>query len=567
MVMRRQSMWLAAAANAFLLACGGAQGLSRSGSVSAQSLTVSVSPATPSIVAGGSLSFTATVTGASDTAVDWSVREGADGGRITEGGVYTAPSTSGTYHVVATSVADPTAFSVSPVVVTATGGAPAVTVSPPAASVATGGTVAFTAAVANAAAQTVTWSVQPTGTGGTVTAGGLYTAPSTAGTYQVVATSTLDPSKSGSAAVTVTAAGVRSFGGSMKLGTNFWDLGWGIWNDVFASGVQLTNIASYPNPWNPAFLSEVKNYQVLRFMDWDETNTNTDVNWSQRVPRTGTAGVYRIAWEWMIDLCNRTNADMWINVPTYANDDYALQLATLINSSLNSNLRVFVEWSNEAWNFAAANAEECSIGQQIVPGDSQACAEGYVARAVQIFHQFETVFGANNPRLVKVIAGQAVNSYLTSVHLAALKNSVINPNNVSATAYAIAPYFGYTVDGSSSNAVSELDSGISSGANDPLDAAKSQAQAVAGSGLVLIAYEGGQSVTTNASDVQGNSGMYQMYTDYLNAMAPYFALFVHYVHNGPWSSTAGWGAEQHVGDPLTSSPKLHAILDFAAAHP
>ena len=46
------------------------------------------------------------MTGATNTAATWSVLEGASGGTITAGGVYTAPRTAGTYHVVATSAAD-----------------------------------------------------------------------------------------------------------------------------------------------------------------------------------------------------------------------------------------------------------------------------------------------------------------------------------------------------------------------------------------------------------------------------------------------------------------------------
>jgi hypothetical protein len=51
--------------------------------------------------------FTATVTNTSNTAVAWSVEESA-GGSITDGGVYTAPGLTGTYHVIATSQADMT---------------------------------------------------------------------------------------------------------------------------------------------------------------------------------------------------------------------------------------------------------------------------------------------------------------------------------------------------------------------------------------------------------------------------------------------------------------------------
>ena len=74
------------------------------------SVSVAIVPSTATVPEGGSLSFLATVKGVADTTVTWSVQEGATGGSITSSGVYTAPNTLGTYDVVATSVADPTAI-------------------------------------------------------------------------------------------------------------------------------------------------------------------------------------------------------------------------------------------------------------------------------------------------------------------------------------------------------------------------------------------------------------------------------------------------------------------------
>jgi hypothetical protein len=71
-------------------------------------VSISISPASVTLAPGGTQAFTATVTGASNTAVTWSIQEGAAGGTITSGGSYTAPAAAGTYHVVATSQADPT---------------------------------------------------------------------------------------------------------------------------------------------------------------------------------------------------------------------------------------------------------------------------------------------------------------------------------------------------------------------------------------------------------------------------------------------------------------------------
>ncbi|MBI3657213.1 MAG: beta-propeller fold lactonase family protein [Acidobacteria bacterium] len=55
-----------------------------------------------------------------NVAVTWSVQEGLDGGTIDANGLYTAPSTIGLYHVIATSAADPTQRASASVAVVAT---------------------------------------------------------------------------------------------------------------------------------------------------------------------------------------------------------------------------------------------------------------------------------------------------------------------------------------------------------------------------------------------------------------------------------------------------------------
>ncbi|MBZ4415045.1 glycosyl hydrolase family 18 protein [Myxococcus sp. RHSTA-1-4] len=80
-----------------------------------------------------------------------------------------------------------------------------ITVSPTSASLAPGATRTFTASVTGSTHTAVTWSVQQGPAGGTITSGGVYTAPQTAGTYQVIATSQADTTKKATATVTVTA--------------------------------------------------------------------------------------------------------------------------------------------------------------------------------------------------------------------------------------------------------------------------------------------------------------------------------------------------------------------------
>lgn len=116
--------------------------------------TVTVSPPAPVVVvtvaptaaadACRTLTLTAAVSGTTNQAVTWSVLE-TDGGTITPAGVYTAPSTAGIYHAVATSQADPTRSA--SVAITVTERILSVQVSPPNVTVPTSGTTQLTATV------------------------------------------------------------------------------------------------------------------------------------------------------------------------------------------------------------------------------------------------------------------------------------------------------------------------------------------------------------------------------------------------------------------------------------
>ncbi|MGC4098860.1 MAG: hypothetical protein QM706_17250 [Nitrospira sp.] len=76
-----------------------------------QVVTVTISPPSISLLANGSVQVTAVVTGTTQMAVAFAIAEGARGGALAQTGantaMYTAPALAGTYHIVATSVADP----------------------------------------------------------------------------------------------------------------------------------------------------------------------------------------------------------------------------------------------------------------------------------------------------------------------------------------------------------------------------------------------------------------------------------------------------------------------------
>lgn len=122
-------------------------------------------------------------------------------------GLYTAPSAAGTFHVVATCMADPSAKGTAAVEV------PPVTVSisPPAESLRIGGSRQF-GGFTVAADQHVTWDVEEGVMGGTITPDGLYTAPSTTGTFHLRATAIYNTNVSSTAPITIVSTGFASIG-------------------------------------------------------------------------------------------------------------------------------------------------------------------------------------------------------------------------------------------------------------------------------------------------------------------------------------------------------------------
>src|ERR1022692_4011045 len=193
---RKCDSYIPAIALACILALFGLRASGQSPIFRRAAVTVSISPVSAILLTSGTQQFTATVTGSRNEAVTW----WATGGTVSSSGLYTAPTTTGTYTVTATSEANSTKSASATVAVTATP-VVAVSIEPTSASMLISGTQQFTAYITGTSDTAVTWST----TGGTVSTNGLYSARATAGTYTVTATSQADTTKSASAAVTVTA--------------------------------------------------------------------------------------------------------------------------------------------------------------------------------------------------------------------------------------------------------------------------------------------------------------------------------------------------------------------------
>jgi len=342
--------------------------------------------------------------------------------------------------------------------------------------------------------------------------------------------------------------------------------------------------SSYPNEiFNPTFLESIENYKVLRFMDWMETNGSNQVNWTDRPKPTDAQWTHHGApLEIMCALANRLHADPWVCVPHRATDDYVRQMAALIENELDPSLRVWVEHSNEVWNWGfpqTSYASEMGLALGLSNDQYAAVFMYHVYRTLQIVDIFESVFGGTS-RMVRVLGAQVAGSWWA--------DQMLMYNNAAAhlDALAVAPYFGGYMGGSGDysriksigveGTINELWSRALPETYGWIDACASVANK---HGVELVAYEGGQHlvgvgapmedpVLNNIFDaVNRDPRMGNAYTDLLNYWrSKGGGMFVHFNNAMKFTKYGRWGAMEYLGQPRSQTPKYDALQNFIEAN-
>lgn len=382
--------------------------------------------------------------------------------------------------------------------------------------------------------------------------------------------------------------------GSMTPGTNFWNIEWDGWQNYFAQGI---NWATTTNPWNPTFISELQDAKIkcLRFMDWNVTNNSCVTSWSQRIPKTANHynsgntipcfrdnwdantnthtltwnayNAYGVAFEWQIDLCNRIGADMWVNIPVAADNNFIDQLADLIKNQLNAGLKVYVEYGNEDWNtgfctwvWCYQKALELGLQNVDVGFYCEPWRKYTVYASVRAFQRFETKFGANSSRLVKVIGGQLGYhwggydyNHMALGDFAALNNTTINSANTTINAWAIAPYMG-------GQSVTEMRNELA----ETFQSVQWAKNSLNNTPYSLLCYEGGSdNYPDNSLTITRNAEQQQLYVDFLTGLAPHVnGVFNQYCFYG-----GCWGLKVDAGESPSINPKWRGWLDYWNAQP
>lgn len=162
--------------------------------------------------------------------------------------------------------------------------------------------------------------------------------------------------------------------------------------------------------FNPNWVSLIDDVRSVRFMDWMDTNnsvyqsfedypTADHYTWSKGAPL-----------EVMVRLANEIGADPWFNMPHKADDDFIRKFAQYVHENLNPQLKAYVEYSNEVWNWRFGQAQYALAEAKARWGDS-AGGGGWMQwagmRAAQMAMIWDEVYGDDaSARLNKVLGVQ-----------------------------------------------------------------------------------------------------------------------------------------------------------------
>ncbi len=308
----------------------------------------------------------------------------------------------------------------------------------------------------------------------------------------------------------------------------------------------------------------------IRFMDWMGTNNSKVTNWASR-PDPNKYGCANAGscYENMIELCNETNCDMWINVPLYATDDWAQNMANLIKQKLKSNLHVYVEVSNELWNWGFHDN-----WQQVETWDQSNSALTTTAAwarhgqevAYLLMHFISIMRPTLGNQLRPVLAGQVANTIYCSAGLQWIQQTYGPPSNY---IYGIAgaPYFG-----GSGPDIASLDSSMNAYINTNCLSWIQQNAALAKSyNVKFLCYEGGQSLVGTQSNfalmasLQYDPVMGAAYQSICNILKNNGAdLCCFYNLLSGYSRYGFWGALEDIRQ-LSNPPIKYSILAGIAA--
>lgn len=114
----------------------------------------------------------------------------------------------------------------------------------------------------------------------------------------------------------------------------------------------------------------------------------------------GNGIIWAHPWEVLANLANSVHANLWVNIPGWATDDYVTNLAELMLVNLTSTEALYVEYSNEVWNgswYVTDWTAQVGLVYGLPPGNAETTYGYYGKRTIEIAADFVTA-GWTNPQ-------------------------------------------------------------------------------------------------------------------------------------------------------------------------
>lgn len=162
------------------------------------------------------------------------------------------------------------------------------------------------------------------------------------------------------------------------------------------------------SPFHPLWLERLRPFRVIRFMDWQRTNSDQAARWADRTtPDSVRQSTDRgVAIEYMVACVNELGADPWFCMPHRADEEYVRGFAELVKRTVHADATVYVEYSNEVWNgMFPSHRHVRAIAEREGLQHPEATAE----EARRVFRIWREVFADEPERVVRVVAGQHYN--------------------------------------------------------------------------------------------------------------------------------------------------------------
>lgn len=339
--------------------------------------------------------------------------------------------------------------------------------------------------------------------------------------------------------------------------------------------------------FNPQYLTFMRDFKVIRFMNMSGVTRNNIRNWQQRPTMDkatwgGKEGVRGVPIEVMVKLANILNATPWFNIPHNADDHFIRNFAQYVSKNLKPYLKVYLEYSNETWNDIfvpqAEHMKQTGVRRHLDKNRRTAGAKFYSMQSVHIFKIWEQTFG-NNHRLIRVMGGLTTNPQLSHTILA-YKNAYKYVDVLAVGAY-------FHIDQkqmSSINSVQRVfqlinDNSSRYSIDNTLEFIKQQSNIATNYGVRLVAYEGGQHlVHSGTHGLKEGANPYLLKANKHPMMAKAYqrlldgwkqaggGLFVAFSSPRPSTWHGSWGIKEHINEPNHLTPKYRALLDFKSAN-